>query len=59
MFIKAICDGNDCLVNTDYIIEVYDLDKPRVRAYTMDMNYPYMILRSDWEEFMDATGEGD
>lgn len=49
MFIKAICDGNECLLNTDYIIEVYDLDQPRVRAYTMDMNYPYMILSSDWE----------
>lgn len=57
MFLKAICDDEPCMVNTDFIIEVYDLDELRVRAYTMDMNYPYMILRSDWEDFIDETNK--
>ena len=57
MFLKAICDDEPCMVNTDFIIEVYDLGEIRVRAYTMDINYPYMILRSDWEDFIDETNK--
>lgn len=59
MFIKAICDDRECVVNTDYIIEVYNLDKPKVEAYTMEMNYPYFIEKTEWEDFMDAVNKGD
>ena len=27
MFLKAICDDEPCMVNTDFIIEVYDLEE--------------------------------
>ena len=52
MFLKAICDNEPCLVNTDYVMEVYDLDHEDVRAYTIDNQYPYYIPRSEWERFM-------
>ena len=52
MFIKAVCDEHECLVNTDYIIEVYDLNKSQVRAYTMEMNYPYFIDSDVWNKFL-------
>lgn len=52
MFLKATCDNEPCLVNTDYVMEVYDLDNKEVRAYTIDNKYPYYIPRSEWEKFM-------
>ena len=52
MFLKAMCDNESCLVNTDYVMEVYDLDHKEVRAYTIDSQYPYYILKSEWERFM-------
>ena len=57
MFIEAVCDGNKCLVNTDYIIEVYDLDKGKVRAFTMDINYPYYIEKNVWEKYLNGIKE--
>ena len=52
MFLKAMCDNEPCLVNTDYVMEVYDLDYKEVRAYTIDNQYPYYIPKSEWERFM-------
>ena len=58
MFLKAVCDGEDCLVNTDYIMEVYDLNEPEVRAYTIDSDYAYYIKQEDWKLFT-LTGPDD
>lgn len=51
MFLPAICDKEECLVNVDFIVEVYDLNKPKVKAYTMDSEYPFYIdneVFNDW-----------
>ena len=57
MFLKAICDSEECLVNTDYIMEVYDLDKLEIRAYTIDSDYAYYIKQEDWELFTSIEPE--
>lgn len=53
MFLKAVCDCEPCLVNTDYIMEVYDLNKEKVKAYTIEDKYPYYIKRDEWNRFME------
>ena len=58
-FLMAICDKEQCLVNTDFIIEVYDLYEDTVRAYTMDSDYPYYIEAKEWEHFLEAERRDD
>ena len=52
MFLPAICDSEKCLVNTDFIVEIYDLDKSEVRAYAMDSDYPYFISKQYFDAFL-------
>ena len=36
MIIQASYDGKKILLNTDYIVDVWDIDKPVVSAYVLD-----------------------
>lgn len=50
MFVPATCDNEKCLVNVDFIVEIYDIDKPRVKAYTMDSGeFPFYIDKEDFD----------
>lgn len=49
MFLPATCDKEPCLVNMDFIVEIYDMDKPYVKAYTMDSDFPYYISKEDFD----------
>ena len=51
MFLPATCDRQSCLVNMDFIVEIYDIDKPYVKAYTMDSDFPYYIAKEDFDTF--------
>jgi len=43
MWVPATCDDKQCIVNTDYLVEVYDLDCDEVVAYAIDSEFPYLI----------------
>lgn len=49
MFVPAVCDKEKCLVNVDFIVEIYDMDKSRVKAYTMDSEFPFYIDKEDFD----------
>ena len=51
MFLPATCDKEPCLVNMDFIVEIYDMDKPYVKAYTMESDFPYYIAKEDFDTF--------
>jgi hypothetical protein len=51
MFIKAICDGKKCYVNTDYIVDVFEneTNADTVIAYTCTTDCEYIIDRKQFE----------
>ena len=56
MLIKAKYDGNKVLLNTDYIIDVWDIDKPFCKAYVCDSERgEYTISQSDLQKLIDYS----
>lgn len=53
-FIKATYDGKDCLLNMDYVMDIFP-DGMFYKAYTMDFDRgEYEIRKSDFEKWQQA-----
>ena len=58
MLINAKYDGRDVFLNTDYIVDVLDIDKPIVSAYVLDCERgAYKIERSELERFRNIEAD--
>lgn len=52
MLLKATYDGHDCYINSDYIVDVFDIDKPEVKVYTIDLERgTYKMTKAEFERW--------
>lgn len=48
MFIKATYDGEPCLINTDYIVDIFNADKWIADVYVLDVDRePYKVEQGE------------
>ena len=53
MFIKAMYNGNDVLLNTDYIVDIWDYNDLYAEAYVLDdERCAYKIPKVELERFL-------
>ena len=58
MLIKAKYDGKTVLLNTAYIVDVWDIDKPIVSAYVLDGERgEYKVEQSELQKWLDNENE--
>lgn len=57
MILKAKYDNHDCYINSDYIMDVFDLDKPEVKAYCIDFDRGAYLIKQD--EFLRWKNESE
>lgn len=58
MLIKAKYDGQKVLLNTDYIVDVWDIDKPIVSAYVLDeQRGEYKVEQAELQNWIKYTNE--
>ena len=56
-FVKAIYDGKDCLLNMDYVMDVFP-DDMFYKAYTMDFDRgEYYIRKPEFEKWRAESEE--
>ena len=55
MFIKAMRNGNPCLVNTDYIVDIYEADEG-FKAFALD-DSGYLISQDEMKRAMEIINE--
>lgn len=54
MLINAKYDGNKVLLNTNYIIDVWDIDKPFCKAYVCDSERgEYTVSQDELNKWID------
>ena len=53
MLIKAKFDDTDCYINSNYVIDVIDVDKPYVTCYTIDDERPaYKVTQKEFQRWL-------
>lgn len=53
MLIKAEYNGEECLLNTDYIVDIFNADKFIVEAYTLDIDRDcYRITQAELQRWI-------
>ena len=56
-FIKAIYDGEPCLLNMDYVMDIFP-ERNGYKAYTMDFDRgAYLINRIDFDKWQKENKE--
>lgn len=54
MLIKAKCNGEKVLLNTDYIVDIWETDKLVCKAYVCDCDRTeYIIEQSELQKLLD------
>ena len=52
-FIKAMYDGNDVLLNTDYIVDIWNYDELYADVYLLDdMRSAYKVPKVELDRFL-------
>ena len=58
MFIKAIYDGSECLINADYIVDIFNTDKLMADAYVLDIDREaYKITQAELKRLLKVRSE--
>lgn len=58
MLIRAKYDGHEVLLNTNYIVDVWDINKPIVSAYVLDdQRGEYKVEQSELQKWIKYENE--
>ena len=58
MFIKATYDGAPCLLNSDYIVDIFNADKMIADVYVLDIDrYSYKVSQSEIKRMLMEESE--
>ena len=56
MFIEATYDGEKCLLNTDYIVDIFDADSFSPKVFVLDVDrLPYRIKQEDLKKVLEEV----
>ena len=58
MFIKAMYNNEECLLNADYIVDIFNADKWVADVYVLDIDRDcYKVKQSEIQRLIDDTAD--
>ena len=59
MFIKATYNNEECLLNTDYIVDIFNADKWVADVYVLDIDRDcYKVKQSEIQKLLHEIADG-